>query len=230
VLAAGDSANPQSREALADLCQSYWYPVYILVLHSGNDPDTARDLTQGFFAFLLEKKSLKVATPDRGRFRGFLRAALHNYLVNEHHRAAAQKRGGGRTPISLDLDGENTPAVPEPVDGETPRSLYEKSWARTLLTRVLDRLRREMSASRDAERYRRLEPFLTGAPPAGGYLGVAEELEMSVGAVKTAMHRLRRRYGTLLREEVGATVEHPAEIDEEIRYLFTVIQGRTRSV
>lgn len=229
VLAAGDSGNPESREALAVLCQSYWYPVYVLVLHSGNEPDAARDLTQGFFASLLEKQSLKVATPERGRFRSFLRAAVHNFLANERQRATALKRGGGRTPITLDFDRTDAPARLEPAEDETPLSLYERSWARTLLRRVLDRLRREMASSRDTGRYRRLEPFLTGAPPPGGYAAIAAELEMTEGAVKTAMHRLRRRYGTLLREEVAGTVEDPAAVDEEIRYLFSVIRATKRS-
>jgi RNA polymerase sigma-70 factor (ECF subfamily) len=228
VLAAGDSHNPKSRQALATLCQSYWYPVYVLVLHSGNDPESARDLTQGFFAHLMEKQSFKVVTPDRGRFRGFLRIALHNYLANERERERARKRGGGRMPVSLHFDDEHTPAVMEPTAGETPQTLYEKNWARTLLASVLERLRREMDSSRDAERYRRLEPFLTGAPPRGSYAEIAKELEMTEGAIKTSMHRLRKRYGILLREEVSATVQDPAEVDEEIRYLFSVIRRQAQ--
>jgi len=224
VLGAGDSRNPESRQALAILCQTYWYPVYVLVIHSGNDPETARDLTQGFFAYLMEKQSFKVATPNRGRFRGFLRAALHNYLANEREREGAQKRGGGRMLIDLHFDEERTPAVTEPAAGETPQTLFEKNWARTLLASALERLRREMESSRDAERYRRLEPFLTGAPSQGSYAEIAEELGMTEGAIKTAMHRLRKKYGTLLRKEVSATVQDPAEVDEEIRYLFSVIR------
>ena len=226
VLAAGDSHDPRSREALAELCVAYWYPVYVLVRHLGNDAVAAQDLTQGFFVELLEKKTLAVASPDRGRFRAFLKTAVRNYLSHERERAQAQKRGGGRAPIALDLEAAETRYRSEPGRNQNPESLFEKRWARTLMTRALEALRKEFENSPNEERYRQLEPYLTGsAAPGRSYDELARELDMSAAAIRTAVRRLRKRYGEFLRLEVGRTVSSADEIDQELRHLFSVVQS-----
>jgi len=225
VLAAGDSRSPQSREALAALCETYWYPVYALIRHLGHDVDSARDSAQGFFAFLLEKQVLKVARPDRGRFRAFLKTSLRHYLGHERERARAQKRGSGQVPLSLDFDEAESRFRLEPAHEQTPEVLFEKRWARTLMTCALERLRQEAEGSSDRERIRRLEPFLTGPVVDGAYEEVANALGMTVAAVRAAVRRMRKRYGNYLRAEVARTVNVPGEVDEELRYLFSVIRS-----
>jgi RNA polymerase sigma factor (sigma-70 family) len=223
VLAAGDSQDPNSREALATLCETYWYPIYALVRHLGSDPDRAQDLTQGFFADLLERRAFKVAKPERGRFRSFLRTALKYYLSHERDRTRARKRGGGKQPLSLDFDDAESRYRLEATDDQSPDKLFERRWARAMLTRAIGRLREETGASADGDRLRRLLPFLTGETPRPTYAEVAAELGSSEVAVKAAVHRMRRRFGKLLREEVAQTVGNPIEIDEELRHLFAVL-------
>ena len=223
VLAAGDSQGTDSRKALSTLCQTYWYPVYAHVRQQGEDPDRAQDLTQGFFTYLLESKSLRVANPDRGRFRSFLKASLRHYLSHEWRRERTQKRGGGRAVFSLDHAEAESRYDLEPADEETPESVFEERWARTLLSEVFKRLRSEMREGTGQYRFRRLEGFLTGHPSRTPYKQVAAELEMSESAVKVTLHRMRRRFGMLLREEVARTVDDPDEVDAEIRYLFQAL-------
>jgi RNA polymerase sigma-70 factor (ECF subfamily) len=225
VLAAGDSQDPDSRNALAALCRTYWYPIYAQVRHLGHDADTARDLTQGFFAFVLEKRTLKVAHPDRGRFRAFLKTSLRHFISHERERAQALKRGGGERLLELDFDSAESQYRVEPAHEQTPEKLFEKRWARTLMQRALDHLREEMAESSAADRFRRLEPFLVERPPHGSYREVAADLDMTEDAVKTAVRRLRQRFGKLLRIEVARTVEDPGDVDEEIRYLFSAIRS-----
>jgi RNA polymerase sigma-70 factor (ECF subfamily) len=225
VLAAGDTRHPNSRAALVALCEAYWYPVYALARQLGHGVDVAQDYTQGFFVHLLEKGSLKAADPDRGRFRAFLRASFKNYLSSERERARAAKRGGGRLPITLDFETAESRLRYEPFHQQTPEVVFEKRWARTLLTRALECLRREMEASEDRDRLRCLEPYLTGFPRSRGYGDVAAELGLTKDAVKAAVRRLRRRFGQLLRAEVAQTVENPNDVEKEIRYLFEVIRS-----
>jgi RNA polymerase sigma-70 factor (ECF subfamily) len=223
VLAAGETRNPDSQSALAALCKSYWYPVYALVRYMGNDADSARDLTQGFFVHLLEKHALKVASPDRGRFRNFLKTSLRNYLDHEREKSQAKMRGGGVSILNIDFDTAESQYLVEPVHRETPETLFEKQWARALLGRALDSLAEEMQGEENRIRFQRLSPFLTEEMTGVSYRQVAAELQMSEGAVKGAVHRIRKRFGKLLREEVGQTVSVPGEVDDEIRYLFSVI-------
>jgi RNA polymerase sigma-70 factor (ECF subfamily) len=225
VVAAANSGHPDYRRALEDLCGSYWYPVYAFVRRRGWDRDQAQDLTQGFFAELLEKQTLKAADQERGRFRSFLLTALKFYLSNEQERARAQKRGGGRSPIPLDADAAEELYRLEPVDQHTPETLFERRWALVVLERVLDRLRRELERSLHPERIRLVE-CLTAEGSRGRYKQLAVDLEMSESAVKVAVHRLRRRFGELLREEVAQTVDDPKRVDDELRHLFDVM-GRT---
>lgn len=224
VVAAGDSRSPDYRRALEELCGAYWYPVYAFIRRSGQDPDAAQDLAQGFFAQLLEKRTLKAADQERGRFRSFLLTALKFYLSNEQQRERAQKRGGGRAPIPLDAATAEKHYSLEPVQEHTPETLFERRWALALLERSLDRLREELKRSASPERSLRLMGCLTSDD--GRYKQLAAELGMSESAVKVAVHRMRRRFGKLLREDVAHTVEGPEKVEEELRHLFEVI-GRS---
>ena len=223
VLAGADSANPDSRRALEALCRQYWYPLYAHARLLGHDADSAQDLVQGFFAYLLEKHALKVADPERGRFRAFLKGTFAHFVANERRMADAQKRGGGKTDLAFDLETAESRYRVEPVDEATPEQLFERLWARALLSRSLERLETEMVAEGTGERFRRLEPFLTGNPVGTAYREVGAELEMSEGAVKGAVHRMRRRFGQILRDEVAQTVSDPAHVDDELRHVFAVL-------
>ena len=225
VVAAGDSRNPDCQDALAELCQVYWYPIYAQVRHREKSPDAAQDLTQDFFAHLLEKRTLRLADPGRGRFRSFLLTTLRNYLTKQHHRATAQKRGGGALPITLDFETGEARYRRERDNLETPERQFEKRWARTLLSRVLHHLQEEAEAASSGDRFRTLEPFLTGRIPTARYSQIAERLNMTEDAVKTAVRGMRGRFGKLLRKEVAQTVKDPGEIDDEIRYLFSVLDS-----
>lgn len=214
---------PGADRALAELCKLYWYPLYVHVRRFGHDPDTAQDLTQDFFAKLLEKNYLSAADRRRGRFRNFLLTAFKCFLANEWDRATAQKRGGGREPVRLDaLEAEERYRY-EPVDALSADQLFDRRWALELLARVQERLRREFAEAGKAERYQALEPFLPGARPVETQAEAASRLGLTENAVKQEVHRLKKRYVALLREEVGQTVAHPEEVDDELRYLVDVV-------
>jgi RNA polymerase sigma-70 factor (ECF subfamily) len=221
VLAAGQKAAPEAHDALADLCSLYWYPLYAYIRRRGHGADEAEDLTQGFFARLLEKDGLAAATPARGRFRSFLLAACQNFLANEREWANALKRGGGRV-VSLDLSDADGRYRREPHHEETPERLFERRWALTLMARVLARLRGDYEAAGKGRLFDALKGQLT-ADGTAPYAALAVELRMTEAAVKTAVHRLRRRYGELLREEIGETVATEAEIDSEIQALLRLL-------
>ncbi len=223
VLAAGDSESPGSREALARLCETYWYPLYAFARRWGHTADEAQDLTQEFFARLIERHYLSEVRPERGRFRSFLLASLKHFLLNERDRILAQKRGGGRAPISLEIETAEGRYRLEPSDTATPESIFERRWALTLLDRVLARLGDEYADRNRKRLFEALKVFLTGQVEAQKYATVGGILEMSESAVKVAVHRLRRRFGELLRDEIADTVADPSEIDDEIRYLFKVL-------
>jgi RNA polymerase sigma-70 factor (ECF subfamily) len=233
VLTAGDGQEHSgSSEALALLCERYWYPIYALVRGMRHDPDTAQDLTQGFFVHLLETRALKVATPERGRFRAFLKTSLRHYLSNERHRLHALKRGGGIPHVSLDFGAAENRFRCEPAHGDTPEILFEKAWAWTILGRALERLRADANRSPESRvRFVHLEPFLAGpCATAPSYLRVAAELHMSESAVKVAVHRLRGRFGEELRAEIAETVDDPGQVEEEIRYLLSVVRPSRRDL
>jgi RNA polymerase sigma-70 factor (ECF subfamily) len=218
VLAAGQRGSDASAQALAELCGRYWYPLYGYVRRRVGNPEEARDLTQEFFARLLEKDVLATADPHRGRFRAFLLTACKNFITNEWERARTQKRGGGRIRLSLDavLDACHF----EPVDAWTAERLYDRQWTLTLLEQVLDRLRAEHVESGKGEIFEQLKPFLAGTPPGTAQAAAARALGLTEGAFKTALHRLRRRYRDLLRTEVAHTVDADANVDDEIRALL----------
>jgi RNA polymerase sigma-70 factor (ECF subfamily) len=224
VLAARDPVQPNSREALSDLCQTYWYPLYAFVRRRGHDVDEAQDLTQAFFLRLLEKDYLRVVDRAKGRFRSFLLAAFDHFLHNEYDRARAQKRGGGRQPLSLDFIGAEERYSVEPAHTETPDKLFERRWALTLLDCVLARLEQEWITAGKERLFERLKPCLLDDPKSLPYAAIGEELRMSPAAVKMAVHRLRKRYRELLREEIGRTVESPEQVDDEIAGLFAALE------
>lgn len=221
--AAGEASEPIGREALTELCQAYWAPVYAYLRRSGEDPDSARDLTQGFFALLLEKGAFRRADPGRGRFRSFLLASLKNYLANEHDRETARKRGGGQTFVELDVAAEDSGYRLDPAHEETPEKIFERRWAHALLVRVMARLRDERSAGGESARAAVLLGLLTGETAAVSYRNVADELGMTEAAVKAAVYRLRCRYGEILREEILETVDELSEVDAEIQFLQSVL-------
>ncbi len=223
VLAAGDENTPGAREALARLCDIYWYPLYAFVRRWGHTADDAQDLTQEFFTRLLEKHYLGDVRPERGRFRSFLLASLKHFLLNERDRVLAQKRGGGQRPVPLEGETAEGRYLREPCEPSTPETIFERRWALTLLDRVLARLQDEYAASGRERLFEALRGTLTGETDAPRYAQLAARLEMTEGAVKVAVHRLRRRFGALLREEIADTVAEPGEIDDEIRYLFKAL-------
>jgi len=225
VLAAGQSPTCDSREALSRLCELYWYPLYSYVRRWGYDADQAQDLTQEFFARLLEKHYLQTADPARGRFRSFLLASLKHFLSNERDRVHAVKRGGRTTVLPLEFENAEGRYSREPPDPETPETVYERRWALTLLERTLGRLRHEFDAAGKKELFGRLEGHLTGEQEALPYAELAADLGMTEGAIKVTVHRLRRRFGALLREEISETVSEPSQVDDEIRELFRALKG-----
>jgi DNA-directed RNA polymerase specialized sigma24 family protein len=225
VLDAGDAESPNARQALEALCRQYWYPLYVFVRRQGVEATAAEDLTQGFFAMLLERGDLGKATPERGRFRNYLLVALKHFLANERDRAAALKRGGQRVTFSLDAAAAEGRYAFEPADAEDPEALFRRQWALTLLDLVQQRLREEYVAAGNEALFARLQPLLTGERPDDTYRAIAEELGISAGAVKTAAHRLRQRFGERLREEITQTVAAEEEVDSEIRELLGALRS-----
>ena len=222
-MAASDSAADLHEPALDTLCQTYWFPLYAYLRRRGYDSHQAEDYTQGFFAGILERKGLQRADPKYGKFRSFLLASLKNFLADEWDRARAQKRGGDKNIISLDFDAAASRYDLEPADRLSPEKLFDRSWALTVLTRAMDRLKAE-SASSDKQRlFDGLKVYLAAERDAVSYRDVAGELDMTEGAVKVAVHRLRQRYRELVREEIAQTVTTEAQVDEEIRDLFAAL-------
>ena len=225
VLAAAGQPSTQAHGALAKLCQTYWRPVYSFVRRTGYQPDQAQDLAQGFFLVLLEKKYLGDADRQRGRFRSFLLTSVKHFLANERDRAHALKRGGGQMPVSIDvLDAERWYASAT-VELTTPETLFERRWALSLLGQVMAKLRVEFAGMGKAKHFEKMSAFLNGNPEAAGYEGLAAELGMSAGALRVAIHRMRRKYRNILRAEIAETVSTPEEIDEEIRFLLSALSA-----
>ena len=224
--AAIDSTEPtaDSRRALGSLCQTYWHPVYAFIRRNGYDPDQSQDLTQGFFALLLEKKYLADADQKKGRFRSFLLTAVKHFLANEWDRAHALKRGGGQVPVSIDPVEAERWYVPSVVEEATPESLFERRWALSILEQVLARLRAEFAAAGNADQFESLSVFLNRDSNDVGYEELAAKMGMSAGALRMSVHRMRRKYRRLLREEITETVSTLGEIDDEIRFLVSALR------
>jgi DNA-directed RNA polymerase specialized sigma24 family protein len=221
VLAARNGSESQARAALELLCDAYWFPLYAYVRRRGHAADEARDLTQEFFADLLSRDFLAAIDQSKGRFRSFLLASLEHFLSHERDRQRALKKGGSVRTMSLDANAAETRYHHEPADQLTPELVFERRWGLTVMERAMERLRAETGDQ--AERFERLKPCLTGDHP-DRYREIATALGMTEAAVKTAVHRLRERYGRLLRDEVAATVASPADVDEELRHLLGVLR------
>jgi RNA polymerase sigma-70 factor (ECF subfamily) len=220
VVSAGHEFTDQAAVALERLCQTYWSPLYAYVRRCGHNADSARDLTQGFFAELIEKRRLTHADRERGRFRTFLLSAMQNFLRNEHDRVQTLKRGGGREIISLDQQEAEEHVLHEASKSLTPERLFEKRWASRLIEVVLERLRAEFVADGQADLFDRLEPHLWGDATSVPYAQLADEMNLSLSALKSTTYRLRQRSRELLREEIAHTVATVADIDAEIRQLM----------
>ena len=223
VLAAGSDSSPAATDALEQLCRAYWYPLYAYVRRKGYDADDAQDLTQEFFARLLARNYLSVADRHKGKFRSFLLGSLEHFLAREWTKAHAQKRGGGKTVLSLDeTDAENRYLL-EPAHELTAEKIFDRRWVTTLLDQAMSRLREECVANYKGDLFGTVECFLSGEKGEACYADVAAALKMSEGAIKVAVHRLRQRYSELVRAEIAQTVATPEEAAEELRYLFTVL-------
>jgi len=234
VLLSAQSQAPGSRAALSDLCKLYWYPLYAFVRRRGCNAEDAQDLTQGFFLSLLDRKALRQVTPLKGKFRSFLLASLRNYLSDQFDRGHSLKRGGNIEFVPLDFESGDERYRSEPHEALTAEKIFDARWAMTLLDETLRRLEQEYATQRKLTIFKTLKPFLG---PAGSqkllpYEEIAEKVDLSVGGVKTLVHRLRKRYTEVLREEVARTVMDPKEVDEEIHALCEALiaaQGRLGS-
>lgn len=220
VLAAGGTNSGEVRPAVARLLEKYWYPLYAFVRRRGRDPNDASDLTQAFVTSLLERNAISMADPTKGKFRTFLLAALERFLIDDHRTRTREKRGGGKAEFSISLfDAEDRYRL-EPAVAETPERVYERRWAMELLAGALKRLEDESAASGRAAQFAALKPLLSGEPAGTSYLEIARGLSMSEGAVKTAVHRLRKRYAALVRAEIAETLADPGDVEEEVQHLF----------
>jgi RNA polymerase sigma-70 factor (ECF subfamily) len=225
VLTAGKDHATESEEALEKLCATYWYPLYAFVRRQGNSPEDAQDLTQGFFARLLEKNYLSQVRPTKGKFRCFLLASLKNFLADEWDKGRARKRGGGQICVSFDDSSGEERYRLEPVDAMNAERLFERRWALTVLAQARERLQEEYFQSGKSELYERWRVLDSGESDAPPYAAVASELGLTESAVKSAIFRMRQRYRELVRDEVANTVATASEIDEEIRHLIRVISS-----
>jgi RNA polymerase sigma factor (sigma-70 family) len=225
VLQAGGEFSTEAQEALEKLCREYWYPLYAYVRKQNYTFADAQDLTQEFFARLLERKYLRLADRNRGRFRTFLLTSLKHFLINEWDKANRAKRGSGQKVFSLDEEMAESRFTAEPAMDQPPDALFDRSWAAILLDRAMAALRAEFEQSGKQDLFERLKVFVWGEKNALSYAAMAGQLGMTEGAVKVAVHRLRQRYGELLRAEVAQTVTTHVEVDEELRYLVSVIRN-----
>ncbi len=223
VLAAKDKSSPESAAALEVLCRVYWYPLYAFVRRQGHSPSDAQDLTQEFFARLLEKQYLKAADREKGRFRTFLRVALRRFLANEWDRARRLKRGGGHTPLPLDTTAAEQRYQAERDDTLAPDRLYERRWARALLEQAMAHLRADYAAAGKVAEFDQLKGALTAERGGIAYRDIAAALGLSEGATRVAVHRLRKRFREAFRATVAETVSTPEEVEDELRHLVGLL-------
>src|SRR5262245_10616359 len=223
VAAARDPASPQAREARAALCQTYWYPLSAYLPRQVGSADEAEELTQEFFARLLEKDFLAGVDRARGKFRAYLLACCKHFLANQRDYTRARKRGGGRAVLSVDWQSAATRYAAEPADPRTPEALFERRWALTLLEQALGALRAEYAARGKGEVYERLKGVLAASSDTPPYAEIGRQLGMTEGAVKKAAQRLRQRYRELIRAHIAATVDDPSQVEDEVRALFAAL-------
>ncbi|HOC56266.1 MAG TPA: sigma-70 family RNA polymerase sigma factor [Verrucomicrobiota bacterium] len=218
--------SPAAQAALGELCESYYAPVLAFICHTGRDADAARDLTQEFFTRVLARHGFDTVEPGRGRFRSFLLGAVKNFLSNQYDRARAAKRGGGQVPVSIEAGtGTNTTTelqIPDPA-GQVPDTVFDREWALTLVERALSLLAGEFAAAGKSEQFETLKPWLLGDVDSLSQAAAAERLGLTEGAVKVAVHRLRRRFRELIKAEIAQTVSDPDQAQEELRYLVEVL-------
>jgi len=224
VVAAGDPHRKEARSALVSLCENYWYPLYAYLRRRGYPSDLAQDLTQEFFIRVLEGRYLNRAEPEKGRFRAFLLTSLKFFVADEEDRQRAHKRGGGLL-VPLEFSSGEERYQREPAHDETPERIFERRWALSVLDRVVETLRNEFIQHGRPEHFDRLKIFLLGQSDAP-YAALAQELNTSEGALKVAIHRLRKRYRELFRQEIADTVADPAEVESELRHLAAVLTGK----
>lgn len=223
---AGEVESEQTQLALSELCEIYWYPVYAFIRRRGESADAALDLTQGFFARLLDKRDLFQADSERGRFRAYLLGAVKNYLSNQRARDGSQRRGGGVEFLSLDLEESEARYQSEPETGETAEQVFDRSWARALLSSVMGNLRIEYEGAGKLATFQDLRGCLMSDGSLAPYRAIAERRGTSEGAIKVAVYRLRRRFGELLRSSIAETLRDPGEVEAELRGLFRALESR----
>ena len=223
VMTAGSPESPGYREALETLCRTYWFPLYAYLRHHGHNANEAEEYTQAFFARMLEKDFLEKVRPEPGRFRSFLLKALKHFVANECARDAAQKRGGGRKVLSLEFQNAERRYALEPADALSPERVFHKAWALTVLELTTTRLEAELAARGKQELFDNLKAYIPVQSGSVPYRDAAAKLNMTEGAVKTTVHRLRKRCRELLRDEIAQTVASEGQIDDEIRGLFTIL-------
>jgi RNA polymerase sigma factor (sigma-70 family) len=224
VIAAGDPRRKEARSALVTLCENYWYPLYAYLRRRGYPADQAQDLTQEFFIRVLEGRYLDRADPDKGRFRSFLLSSLKFFVADQEDRERAHKRGGGMV-VPLEFSSGEERYQREPAHDETPERIFERRWALSVIDRVVEKLRNEFLQHGRPEHFERLKVFLLGQSDAP-YAALAREMKTSEGALKVAIHRLRKRYRELFREEIADTVADPAEVESELRYLAAALMRK----
>ncbi len=225
VIAAGRKSSPQSDRALGELCQIYWYPLYAYVRRQGHSREDAEDLVQAFFARFLEKNYLEKLSSERGKFRAFLLASLKHFLANEWDKSQRQKRGGGAQHLSLDWQSADERYHLDPPDPSSPDRTYDREWALALLDLVINRLRDECAADGKARLFEQAKGYLMVGQSAIPYPDAARALEMDEGAVRVAVHRLRKRYRELLRGEIAQTLTDPTQVEHELRSLQAAVAG-----
>jgi RNA polymerase sigma-70 factor (ECF subfamily) len=217
--------SPAAQEALEKLCRTYWRPIYAFLRRQGIGPEEAEDLTQGFFALLLERRDLNAVRKEKGRLRSYLLVSLKNFLADEHRRAMAIKRGKGQRLIPLEELRSSEGLDPEPADPWTAERIYERHWASTVLEQVLSRLKDEYKTAGNATLFDSLKQLLPDEPGAPSQADIAAQLGMNENAVRQAFHRFRQRYQSLLREEIAHTVATPGDIEDELRHLISVVRA-----
>lgn len=220
---AGADQTRVASEALETLCRAYWYPLYAFLRRSGYSPADAQDWAQSFFEYLLENRIVGKARPEKGRFRSFLLATMKHFISSEQRRLGAQKRGGGRVLISLDEAASEQRYACEPADAHTPETIYELSWARTVLARAAASLQQEHAAAGKLAVFTRLQPYLQSGREGPSYAETAAALGKTEDAIKSGVQRLRQRFQQLLRAQIAETVGNTSEVDDELQHLRQVL-------